>query len=91
MRYVCNMLHFFKECKYDMPISCGIDGLLITQQIGGIHPMLFQCWASVEDGGPALKQHRMNASCLLGRASRPHTFLLLSGYAFLEIDIFVLQ
>ena len=31
--------------------------------------------------------------CLLfaGRASRPHTFLLLSGYAFLEIDIFVLQ
>ena len=28
--------------------------------------MLFQCWASVEDGGPTLKQHRVNAPCLLG-------------------------
>ena len=28
--------------------------------------MLFQCWASVEDGGPTLKQHRVNVSCLLG-------------------------
>ena len=27
-------------------------------------PMLFQCWASVEDGGPTLKQHW----CVLGRA-----------------------
>ena len=32
----------------------------------GIHPMLFQCWASVEDDGPALKQHCVIASCLLG-------------------------
>ena len=28
--------------------------------------MLFLCWASVEDGGPTLKQHWVNASCLLG-------------------------
>ena len=28
--------------------------------------MLFQCWASVEDGGPTLKQHWVNAPCLLG-------------------------
>ena len=28
--------------------------------------MLFQCWASVEDGGPTLKQHRVNDPCLLG-------------------------
>ena len=28
----------------------------------GIHPMLLQCWASVEDGGPTLKQHCVNAS-----------------------------
>ena len=28
--------------------------------------MLFQCWASVEDGRPTLKQHRMNVSCLPG-------------------------
>ena len=29
--------------------------------------MLFQCWASVEDGGPTLKQHWTNAPCLLGK------------------------
>ena len=39
-----------------------------TQQTRGFHPMLFQCWASVVDGGPTLKQHWVNASCLLGRA-----------------------
>ena len=32
-----------------------------TQQTRGIHPMLFQCWASVEDGGPTLKRHWGNA------------------------------
>ena len=30
---------------------------LPREQTRGIHPMLFQCWTSVEDGGPALKQH----------------------------------
>ena len=28
-----------------------------SQQIRGIKPMLFQCWASVEDGGSTLKHH----------------------------------
>ena len=28
-----------------------------SQQTRGIHPILFQCWASVEDGGPTLKQY----------------------------------
>ena len=28
--------------------------------------MLFYCWASVEDGGPTLKQHWVNALCLMG-------------------------
>ena len=43
------------------------DCLLIclSQQTRGIHPMLFQCWASVEDDGPTLKQHLVNVSCLL--------------------------
>ena len=27
--------------------------------------MLYQCWASVEDGGPTLKQHWANAPCFL--------------------------
>ena len=34
-------------------------------------PILFQCWASVEHGGPALKRHRVNASGLLENVSRP--------------------
>ena len=29
------------------------------------YSMLFQCWASVEDGGPTLKQHWVNTPCLL--------------------------
>ena len=32
--------------------------------------MQFQCWASVEDGGPTLKPHLVNAPCSLG-----YTFL----------------
>ena len=40
-----------------------------TKETRGIHPMLFQCWASVEDGGPTLKQHWVNAPCLLGYCS----------------------
>ena len=31
-------------------------------------PMLFRCWLSVEDDGPVLKQHWVNASCLLGES-----------------------
>ena len=39
-----------------------------TQQTRGIHPMLFQCWSTVFDAGPTLKQHR-SGECivLLGR------------------------
>ena len=37
-----------------------------SRQTRGIHPMLFQCWASVEDVGPSLKEHLVNASCLMG-------------------------
>ena len=37
-----------------------------SQQTRGIQPKLFQCWASVEDAGPTLKQHMVNVPCLLG-------------------------
>ena len=37
-----------------------------SKQTRGIHPILFQCWASVEDVGPTLKRHWVKASCLLG-------------------------
>ena len=55
-------------------ISCGkiyTDGesendVNPSQQTRGIYSMLFQCWSSVEDGGPTLKQHWVNAPCLLG-------------------------
>ena len=38
---------------------------IFMKLIQGIHPMLFLCWTSVEDGGPKLKRHWINASCLL--------------------------
>ena len=41
---------------------------------------LFECWPVVSDVGPALKQHWVNGSCLLGSApvinSRPNTATL---------------
>ena len=44
--------------------------------------MLFQCWASVENDGPTLKQHRVNLPCFLGRPgiemSYPNIVLILS-------------
>ena len=49
-----------------------------TQQARDIYPMLFQCWANVEDGGPTLKQLWVNAPCLLGR--RNDSSLLLSWH-----------
>ena len=39
---------------------------LIAQQTRGIHPMVFQSWHTVCDAGPTLKQHWVNAPCLLG-------------------------
>ena len=36
-----------------------------SKQIRCTHLLLFQCWASAEDGGPTLKQHwaRMSRVC----------------------------
>ena len=39
---------------------------LVNQQARGIHPKMFQCWHIVFDAGPTLKQHWVNALCLLG-------------------------
>ena len=41
--------------------------MLPPQQRRDIQPMLFQCWAA----GPALKQHWVNAACLLVRYLQP--------------------
>ena len=47
--------------------------------------MLFECWPAVSDGCPALKQHWVNVSCLLGSApvinSRPNTAMLTKCWA----------
>ena len=37
------------------------------QQTRAVDPMLFECWASLADGGPTLKQHKVNVSCLMGK------------------------
>ena len=34
-----------------------------SQQTRVIDPMLVQCWTTVSDGGPTLRQHRASVSC----------------------------
>ena len=41
-----------------------------TEQTLDIHPMLFQCWPTGLHANPTLKQHWLNAACLLGRPVR---------------------
>ena len=36
---------------------------LLSPQTRDIHPMLFQCWPTVLDAGPTLKQHWVNVPC----------------------------
>ena len=38
----------------------------VVQKTQDIEPMVFSCWADVEDGGLTLKQQWVNVSCLLG-------------------------
>ena len=45
--------------------GCRHRSCLPTQGTRGIHPMLFQCWSCVFDAGATLKQHWVNAPCLL--------------------------
>ena len=55
------------ECKSDL-----CTAILVNQQTRNIDPMLFQCWPTVCDAVPTLKQPWVNVSCLLGRmACRP--------------------
>ena len=56
--------------------------------------MLFQCWASVEDGGPTLKQPWVNASCLLGYNSiyqKIFSFCLIPHFNPLTAKLFNLN
>ena len=45
------------------------DVVIQVQQIPDAHPMVIYCWASVTDGGPTLKQHRLNVLVCLERLS----------------------
>ena len=45
--------------------------------------MLFQCWASVEDGRPTFKQHWVNVPCLPGRCFLQNKFNVF--YNFLQV------
>ena len=73
------------QCKLQtLALSCHIP--FITQQTRGIHPMLFQCWASVEDGVPALKQLWVNAPCLLGRMLSLRLVVFSKPWCFSSYD-----
>ena len=61
------------------------DHQTTTQQARDIHSMLFQCWASIENGWSTLKQHCVTVVCLLGSE-----FLLYIYSGNVVGDIFVL-
>ena len=46
-------------------LTCQWERRGVNQRARGIQSVLFQCCASVEDGGPTSKQHWVNSSCLL--------------------------
>ena len=51
-----------------------------TGQTRGFHSMPFYCWASVKDVVPALKQHWVNASCVLGCCSYTRSVEFVGGF-----------
>ena len=48
---------------YKSTCHCKLLNLNVTRETRGIHPMLIQCWASVEDSEPTLYQLWENVSC----------------------------
>ena len=46
--------------------SCLNKKVQKTEQTRDIEPLLFQCWVSVVDGGPTIKQQWLNISCYKG-------------------------
>ena len=47
--------------------TLGVEQGVYAQQTRGIHLMLLQCWSTVFDADPTLKQHRVTRSLLGGR------------------------
>ena len=50
----------------NVSVIAEILGNVRTQKKGGADPMLFSCWPSVKDAGPAWKQHWLNVFCMWG-------------------------
>ena len=62
-----NDIHFSEFPHWNIQMNICIPTLRnASQQTGGNHTMLFNGWPNVFDAGPTLKQHWVNASCLLG-------------------------
>ena len=71
-------LNYYLKLDYNRPtiyrplklsLEAGLDD---PQQARDVEPLLFKCWANVEDGGSTLKQHWLNVSCLLSQPLRLH-------------------
>ena len=58
-----NSIRYMVSSKFSTPLP--------GQEIRGIQPMRFKCWTSVEDGGPTLKRHWMNAPFFAGITQQP--------------------
>ena len=56
-----NQLKCYHSSQFSLTVCQGN-----SQQTRDVHPMLVQCWPTVCDAGPALYQHWVNVSCLLG-------------------------
>ena len=64
MSCTCNVRGASPYLVIDLFQKASLQRHLLPQPTRGINPILFNFWASVEDGQPIIKQHWMNASCL---------------------------
>ena len=56
--------HSLKQCH--SAVTANLNSQDVHPMLAQCWPMLAQCWATVADGGPALSQHWIIFSCLLG-------------------------
>ena len=80
--HVTLAIHFDPQC-FDLPPRPSCQYCI--RHVTYYDPMLFECWPAISDVGPAIKQHWVNVSCLLGSAPvlnrRPNTATLTICWA----------
>ena len=85
---ICKSPLFYRRVVTPTLHSGKYDSSIPTQQTRGVQPMLCQWWASAVGGGPTLKQHLLNSSCLLGRTKSNSPSAVLHITVLLSNDFF---